>query len=201
MWNDSIIEAIRRATGAHLDLRPLGHGVVPLGDPPARGELAETLIRAAKHLGPDQRASWVEVLCDTVGAHLPDDLMMTDSQVRTLAEAGMDIGAHTVTHPILCTLEPEEALHEIRAGRDRLGAITGREIRAFAYPNGRPGEDYTDRDRNIVASLGFDFAVSTRRGAATTQSDYFQLPRFTPWDRQPARWLARLLAAAPAPIA
>jgi peptidoglycan/xylan/chitin deacetylase (PgdA/CDA1 family) len=159
------------------------------------------LIRAAKHLAPNQRAKWVGALCDAVDAQLPDDLMMTDSQVRTLAEAGMEIGAHTLTHPILRILEAEEALHEIRTGREMLQAITGREIRAFAYPNGRPGEDYTDRDRNIVASLGFDFAVSTCRGAATTRSDYFQLPRFTPWDRHPARWLTRLLTAAPAPLA
>ena len=66
-------------------------------------------------------------------------------------------------------------------------------LRAFAYPNGRPGDDYTERDRDIVRELGFECALSTWWGAASAKSDFFQLPRFTPWDQDPARWLARLL--------
>ena len=107
----------------------------------------------------------------------------------------MEIGAHTMTHPILRALTEQAAAAEIGGSRAALEAITGKPVRAFAYPNGRPGDDYTERDRNLVASLGFDFASSTRWGAATRESDVYQLPRFTPWDRTPARWLARLLLA------
>lgn len=195
MWNDSIIEAVRRAAGETIDLGDYGQGSVPLGVDAGRGAVAESIIRSVKHLPPDERRRQVERLCASVGADLPTNLMMTSDQVRRLAEAGMEIGAHTMTHPILRTLSAPVAEHEINASRAALEAITGRAVRAFAYPNGRPGEDYTERDRDLVASLGFAFALSTRWGAATRESDMFQLPRFTPWDRAPARWLARLLLA------
>ena len=66
--------------------------------------------------------------------------------------------------------------------RQALEGIVGQPVRLFAYPNGRPGEDYTRRDRDLVESLGFDAALSTTWGAASRGSDLYQLPRFTPWD-------------------
>jgi peptidoglycan/xylan/chitin deacetylase (PgdA/CDA1 family) len=193
MWNDSIIEAVRRAQGTELDLADLGLERVSLGPEETRGPVAELVIRAIKHRPPAERQARVDELCGLIGAQLPDDLMMNDAQVRQLAEAGMEVGAHTVSHPILLKLSDEAARAEIEGSRQTLQAITGVEIRAFAYPNGKPGEDYTHRDRDVVESLGFETALSTTWGAASAASDRFQLPRFTPWDRTPSRWLARLL--------
>lgn len=193
MWNDSVIESVRRAPGTQLDLTEFGLGIRALGAEEARGAVAEDIIRAIKHQAPEVRREMVEELSRRIGADLPSDLMMTSAQVRRLASAGMAIGAHTMTHPILRTLDEAAAEREIRASRETLEAITGHPVRAFAYPNGRPGNDYTERDRNLVARLGFDFALSTVRGAATAASDLFQLPRFTPWDPTPVRWLTRLL--------
>ena len=193
MWNDSIIEAIRRAPAAELDLTEFGLDRVTLGSEEARGPVVEALIRSIKHRPPAERQALVDGLCSRIGARLPDDLMMSDAQVRQLAEAGMEIGAHTVSHPILLKLSDAAARNEIDGSRQALQAITGKDIRAFAYPNGKPGEDYTARDRDIVESLGFETGLSTTWGAASATSDRFQLPRFTPWDRTPGRWLARLL--------
>jgi peptidoglycan/xylan/chitin deacetylase (PgdA/CDA1 family) len=195
MWNDTVIETVRRADGHELDLRGLGLEIEALGDAAARGTLAQKILRTVKHLHPAERLAKVEALREQIGAPLPDDLMMTTAQVCRLAEAGMEVGAHTVNHPILRTLPDEQATAEIRDNRARLEQITGRAVTAFAYPNGRPGDDYTRRDRDLVESLGFDHAVSTTLGAATAQSDLFQLPRFGAWDRTPERWLARLLLA------
>lgn len=195
MWNDTIIEAIRRAPGNSLDLDEFGQGTVGLGPEPTREPVAESVIAAIKHLDPGRRLARVTAFCSSLGVDLPSDLMMSSAQVQALADAGMEIGAHTMTHPILRTLSEDAARDEILDSRRALERITGRTVRSFAYPNGRPGDDYTERDRNLVASLGFEFAPSTRWGAASPNSDVFQLPRFTPWDRTPARWLARLLLA------
>jgi peptidoglycan/xylan/chitin deacetylase (PgdA/CDA1 family) len=98
-----------------------------------------------------------------------------------------------MTHPILRTLSDDVARDEIQLSRQALERITGRTIRTFAFPNGRPGDDYTVRDRDLVRDLGFEFALSTSPGVASSRSDLYQLPRFTPWDQEPSRWLMRLL--------
>jgi peptidoglycan/xylan/chitin deacetylase (PgdA/CDA1 family) len=193
MWNDSVIEAVRRAPGDSVETGFIGLGVLPLSGVEARSQIADQIIKAVKHLPTEQRSALVAEFCARIGAELPTDLMMTREQVRSLAAAGMEIGAHTLTHPILRNLTDEAARREIHESRSVLEGITGRTVRAFAYPNGRPGEDYSARDRAIVESLGFDYALSTRWGVASAKSDVFQLPRFTPWDQTPSRWLGRLL--------
>lgn len=193
MWNDTVIETVRRAPSGPLDLSGAGLGVVSLGAEDARGPVADSLIRSVKHLPQAERQRRVDELSAAVGVRVPDDLMMTSAEVRKLADAGMEIGAHTLTHPILRTLEDAAAGEEIARSRAVLESITARPVRYFAYPNGRPGEDYGPRDRDLVASQGFECALATRAGAASRQSDRFQLPRFTPWDTRPERWLARLL--------
>jgi peptidoglycan/xylan/chitin deacetylase (PgdA/CDA1 family) len=193
MWNDSIIEAVRRASGDSVETGSVGLGALPLSEPDERGAAAEQIIKAVKHAPMERRATLVREFCAHIGAELPDGLMMTSEQVRGLAAAGMEIGAHTMTHPILRMLSDEAARREIRDSKVALEGIIGHAVRAFAYPNGRPGEDYTERDRGIVESLGFDYALSTRWGVASAGSDLYELPRFTPWDRKPAGWLARLL--------
>lgn len=194
MWNDSIIEAVRHAPGPTLDLCEFGRGTVELGPQAARGPVAESIIAAVKHLEPAQRLARVNGFCDRLGVALPSNLMMSTAQVRQLSDAGMEIGAHTMSHPILKSLAAEAARIEIEESRRTLERITQRQVSAFAYPNGRPGDDYTERDRDLVAAQGFDYALSTRWGVATGRSDRYQLPRFTPWDQAPGRWLLRLLA-------
>jgi peptidoglycan/xylan/chitin deacetylase (PgdA/CDA1 family) len=195
MWNDSIIEALRRLSGSSVETGSIGLGALPVASPEARGAAAERIIKAVKHLPTERRAALVDTLCVRVGKQLPSNLMMTSEQVAGLAAAGMEIGAHTMTHPILRTLTDDSARREIQESRAMLEGIIGRPVRAFAYPNGRPGDDYTARDRAIVESLGFDYAVTTVTGAASQRSDPLQLPRFTPWDQTQTRWLSRLLFA------
>ena len=195
MWNDSIIETVRRAPAGPLALQEFGLDTVTLADDAARGVVAGRILKSIKHRPFEERQRLVSRFCDRVGRRLPDDLMMTSSQVREMANAGMEIGAHTMTHPILRTLPDESARSEIARSRQALEGIVGQPVRLFAYPNGRPGEDYTRRDRDVVESLGFDAAMSTTWGAASRDSDFYQLPRFTPWDQASPRWFGRLMLA------
>jgi peptidoglycan/xylan/chitin deacetylase (PgdA/CDA1 family) len=130
-----------------------------------------------------------------VGGGLPTDLMMSEAQIRELHGLGIEIGAHTITHPILCRIDPAAARREIGASREILQGITGASIPLFAYPNGRPYDDYDGTHVEIVRSCGFAAAVSTAWGAATRRSDRYQLPRLMPWDKTALRFAARLLRA------
>jgi peptidoglycan/xylan/chitin deacetylase (PgdA/CDA1 family) len=120
--------------------------------------------------------------------------MMTGEQVRSLRRAGMQIGAHTVSHPILAKLDANQAADEIGRSREVLEGLLGEKVGMFAYPNGKPGTDYLpDVHPRLVRELGFDAAVSTRWAAARRGEDAFQIPRFTPWDRGRTRFGLRLV--------
>ena len=126
------------------------------------------------------------------GAILRDDLMMRSDQVTALHRAGMRIGGHTVNHPILKVLDPGAAREEITAGRRRLEELIQAPVTLFAYPNGRPGEDFDATTVDLVRDAGFDAAVTTAWGAARRGTDPLRIPRFTPWDRTRGRFAARL---------
>ncbi|MGH8580493.1 MAG: polysaccharide deacetylase family protein [Gammaproteobacteria bacterium] len=193
MWNDSIIEAVRRAPLSILDLRSLDLGSYPSANIDERRETATTLIRDLKHRPQAERNRLTQGICDIVGTELPASLMMRDEQVLELCRAGMGIGAHTATHPILTRLNAQEARSEIASGREYLAALTGQAVELFAYPNGLPRRDYTAEHVETVRDLGFKAALSTASGAGSADSDLFQLPRFTPWDTTPGRFLLRLV--------
>jgi len=192
MWNDSVIEAVRGAQGETLDARCAGLDALGISTIGLRRQAIERVLAALKYLPLEERQRRVEELAAQTSRTLPSDLMMTAEQARHLHASDMEIGAHTVTHPILAQLDPERAESEIRESKRRLEAITGNPVSLFAYPNGKPGRDYRREHVGMVKRLGFEAAVSKTPGVAHAASDPFQLPRFTPWDRTPGKFVLRL---------
>ncbi|RLK51653.1 polysaccharide deacetylase [Alkalispirillum mobile] len=200
MFNDTLIETVRRLPAGEVDLTPEGLGRRAVATDSDRVALCKALIGQFKYREPAARNREVEALPARLGIQLPEDLMMRDDQVRQLADAGMEIGGHTVSHPILARQAPDEARREIGGGREALEKLLGRPVRLFAYPNGRPGKDYAAEHVAMVRECGYEAAVSTAVGAADPSADPYQLPRFTPWDDTPTRFglrLARNLAGRP----
>jgi peptidoglycan/xylan/chitin deacetylase (PgdA/CDA1 family) len=192
MWNDTVLESVRILDGECLDLSSIGQGVHPTGTSEEKARTGYELLNRLKHLPTYQRAECVDHIASLSG-DLPDDLMMSSSQVKAMHAHGMEIGGHTVNHPILANLSEDEVRKEIGEGKAKLEAIIEEEIRFFAYPNGKPVKDYKSEQIGIVQDLGFRAAVSTTWGVADNKSDIWQLPRFTPWDRSPLPFMARLV--------
>lgn len=192
MWNDTVAEAVRRAGGDRLDLGGLGLGCHSLDDENARVQVFSRLLQQIKYLPHAERAAVADRIAAQVGEELPGDLMMTGEEVRELSAAGIDIGGHTLTHPILSGLDDRAAKEEIAENKAYLSDLINTPVRVFAYPNGRPGRDYNAAHVRMVKECGYLGAVSTATGAATRLSDPYQLPRFTPWDTAPSRFALRL---------
>lgn len=192
MWNDIVIEAVRQA-GARLDLTDLGFGVFKLSDAASRIKAFETILPRLKYLEPRERSQKTESIAERVGATIPVQPMMTEGQLRELAACGIELGAHTVQHPILKAVDPSVAHHEIASSKATLEDITGNPVTLFAYPNGRPGRDYDATHVEQVRRCGFEAAVSTAWGAAGRSADRFQLPRMLPWERSPLKFCLRLV--------
>lgn len=201
MWNDTLIEAVRRTRHQVLDLEGAGlHSIgrLHVHDLTGRRIAIDRLIRGCRYLPGPQRDAVVSAVARAAGAALPMDLMMTSAQVQSMHAHGFAIGGHTVHHPILTRLAPADAWREVEGGRRRLEELVQERIALFAYPNGRPGEDFDATHVAMVEQAGFDAAVTTAWGVSSHATPRFQLPRFTPWDR--TRWrfglrLARNLAS------
>lgn len=193
MFNDRVVEAVRAAPGTAIDAGWLGLASLPIDTVEQRRRAIAPLLNAVKYQPQQERDEAVERLERLCGSRVSGHLMMTDRQVAALHHAGMEIGGHTRTHPILRVLDDVQAQREIEAGAEDLEAITGVAPALFAYPNGKPGEDFDERHPAMVEAAGFRFAFTTVPGASSAATDRFRLPRFTPWDRSALRFQARML--------
>ena len=192
MWNDTIIEAMRCCRDTEVDLNELGLGVHALTSPGARRAASDNLIQRLKYRDVLDRLATAERVAELAKSLSPTDLMMTAEQVKSMRSSGMQVGAHTVSHPILARLSRADARKEMADSKRHLENILGEKVGLFAYPNGKPGEDYREEHADLAREIGFDAAVTTAPNAARTGCDIMQLPRFTPWDRSRFRFGARL---------
>jgi peptidoglycan/xylan/chitin deacetylase (PgdA/CDA1 family) len=194
MWNDVVIETIRNFKEDTIDLTDIQMGVYPVGNVSDKRETIAKLLAITKRYHPEKRGEVLSFLQGVIEIDVARDLMMGADKIRILADAGMEIGSHTRTHPILTSLDVDEARSEIVESKHALEKIINRPVRYFAYPNGKPYEDYMPEHVDIVRNAGFEAALSTAKGVVTASSDMFQLPRFTPWDSNPSKFILRLLS-------
>ena len=188
MFNDAIIEAFRGTVNSELDLTPLRLGRHAVRNDGERRAAIDAVLRELKPLAAEARDRVAQDVLQRAGVPGPKDLMLTRASVRALTPFGIEVGAHTVNHPILASTPRAMAWHEIRESKRELEEITGAPVRVFAYPNGRPQLDYASEHVRMVREAGFGFAVSTAPGVANRSADPLQLPRFTPWTRHPLKF-------------
>lgn len=192
MFNDVVIESVRRLPTGDYDFTAFGIEPCNVSDVVSRRQLIHALVLAIKYLGPEDRLRLCDTLVRRAGRPLPQDMMMTSSQVTDLARRGFDIGGHTVHHPILTCIDAASARQEIETNRDALAQLIGRRPVTFAYPNGKPERDYTAIHAQLVREAGYKVAVSTATAVATAAGDRFQLPRFVLNERMAPTVVARV---------
>jgi peptidoglycan/xylan/chitin deacetylase (PgdA/CDA1 family) len=179
MFNDMVIEALRATSLREIDLSDAGLGRHPLNSTAERRCAIDALLPRLKY-STDRDEVAAQILRKAAVAR-PASPMLTRAMLQSMAGAGLDIGAHTVTHPILARCSDSDARDEIARSKTALERVSGRDVRLFAYPNGTPGKDYRDEHVDMVRQAGFEAAVSTAPGVATGATDLYELPRFTPW--------------------
>jgi peptidoglycan/xylan/chitin deacetylase (PgdA/CDA1 family) len=193
MWNDTIIEAIRGCALPEIDLTSIRLGRHTLDTNARKRAAITTLINGVKYYPPAERIAVSEHVASSALVTPRSNLMMTSQQVRMLRHAGMQVGAHTVSHPILANLTIDQATREIADSKAFLEHLLGERVGLFAYPNGKPHQDYSTDSVEVVRSLDFDVAVNTQWGFADRTSDALEIRRFTPWDKSQLGFGLRLL--------
>lgn len=193
MWNDIILEAARRLPRGELDLSDIGFGNHALHTPEDRQQAVHELTERSKYLPPDRRAQLSRKLEALVGCSLEQELMLTPEMLQALSQAGIEIGGHTITHPILTCIDDEAARAEIVGNKRHLESIIDKPVRLFAYPNGKEGVDFDARHARMVREAGYSAAFTTAVGPATRHTDRYTIPRSRPWDNHPMKFAGRLL--------
>jgi len=193
MWNDTIIESIRHCKASSIDLCAVNLGFYEIMTLDEKRSTIQKLINQIKYLSPSEREERTMYISEVAKMPPVTQSMMNPYQITALRDAGMQIGAHSVSHPILARIIFKTAHDEIGGSKETLESLLKEKINTFAYPNGKPGLDYLPEHVDLVEKLGFSGAVSTVHGAAQSKSNIFQLPRFTPWSKQQLKFAIHLL--------
>jgi peptidoglycan/xylan/chitin deacetylase (PgdA/CDA1 family) len=118
-----------------------------------------------------------------------DRTMLSWSALTDLADAGCEIGAHTLSHPPLDCISRPEAEREIVGSKVELEDRLGRSVPSFAYPHG-----HHDRHvRRMVIDAGFHSGAAVKNALSHADDDRFALARLTILGDVDGDGLARLL--------
>lgn len=157
-WWDRLFRSLDRSPRDACHASPLGR--LPLSDAGSRMAAFRRLRELVMSLPAERGMQLVDALVEELGDHpLPNPVLGWDA-LRRLARQGVELCAHTRSHPALDRLEPEEARREIAGSRADLQREIGESLPVFAYPAGR-FDWHTPR---LLAEEGFELAFTTHRG-------------------------------------
>ena len=150
-------------------------------DPTPRHELYRLFHKRLMSVVADtDRQQILSMLADWAGrrpAVRDSHRQMTAAEIGALGEDGLiEIGGHTMTHPVLAHLPAVAQTKEIRDGKAALESITGTRVDSFAYPFG--GVDtFTGETVELLRREGFSCAATTVQASFRKTTDPFRLPR------------------------
>lgn len=162
LYWDLVASTFEHARRTEADLPVLGHR--EWGTFGARRRTIREFVYATKWLPLNHRNAMAGALREAVRSDAPDlipGLYLDWDGVRALAD--WSIGAHTVDHPVLTSVAPQEAARQVEASAGRIAAETGHPVRALAYPNGLRG-DFDEATVAAARSAGIEVAFSLRPG-------------------------------------
>ena len=122
----------------------------------------ESFVERLKHMPGETRDLFLSTLLPQEGqSDIPDvDSMLTWEEIVELSRHDMEIGAHTVNHPLLTFENDITVDRELRFSKQTLEEKIGVPVRAFAYPNG----DCDARVRQSVEQADYKYAFTTQAG-------------------------------------
>ncbi len=168
---------------------------VDLSNPAAKGASTRRLTQWLRGISAPEREEALDALVAWSGNGRPDDagIMMTADELREMADAGMTIGAHTCTHPLLTAVSLVEAEREIIESRAVLEKVIGRPVTHFSYPNPGSGQHENAAVRAMVERAGYRTATTSQSGIVRADCDPFALRRFGVNSEEQGRMLIRVL--------
>jgi len=144
--------------------------------------------RTLQRMPQAERRNAIRTLKSQVNVSTAPPLRLTDDELRSLASGGLvEIGGHSLTHPVLSRLSVEEQRREIFGCKRRLEELLGSPLRSFAYPFGA-STDFNQDSVDLVKQAGFESGFAVASDALWHSTDRFQVPRVIVTDCDGARF-------------
>jgi len=182
IWTERVKRAIYLTPKTSVTLHVGGPCTYQLPDAGARERGARLVLSQLKRATVAQRDEWlaeIESVCGRPSLQ-PNEAMRYDfltwDQVREMAAAGIEFGSHTVSHPILTSLDDDRLAFELSESKKTIESQLGRECYAFAYPNGGFG-DFGPREMAALKGAGYRCALSLEGGLVRRTAERFALDR------------------------
>ena len=154
--------------------------IVRKSDPTPRHALYRQLLDLLRPMAAELREECLGRMVDWAGHRRgvrDTHRTLNETELHELVEGGcIDVGAHTVTHPVLATLTLSAQDVEIRESKRILERVMDRPVSTFSYPYGTR-RDYSSDTVRSVREAGYDCACANYAGPLHQNTDGFQLPR------------------------
>lgn len=100
------------------------------------------------------------------------------SQVRELLATGIEIGAHTYSHPNLTRLGTAEAASELRRSKELIEDRLGVRVDLLAYPFGKPRRHFDHTTITLAREAGYTYAAAVLYRSVRPTDSPLAIPRF-----------------------
>jgi peptidoglycan/xylan/chitin deacetylase (PgdA/CDA1 family) len=180
LWPDVVTYSIRETSRAMIESPDSGPDL-PLLTPVEKDRARNRLLAICKQMDNEEKLRFLADLAarleiEIPSAPTPDFQSASWEDLRGLDKTLLEIGSHTLTHPILSRVSPESARREIAESKKQIERELDVEVNAFAYPNGFP-EDYEARHKEMLKESGYKYAVSCNFGFNAYDADMLELNR------------------------
>jgi len=177
-WPAEVRALLRTVPGPRFELAtPQSNVQIPLAVESDRRAAVRTVSKLFKAHPIPVRERLRDQLRAVAGNPPVPSPMLEWDQIREMARLGMNIGAHTLTHPNLPNAGLVDASVEITGSKRRLEDVLSTPVTMFSYPNGGAERHYTPELQRLVRTAGYAAATTSRNGFARPESDLYALER------------------------
>lgn len=180
-WFDRVSQLLYFAPSGAFEIVQIDHRG-SLGDVSSRRSETEAVLRKLKHQPNALRLAALQELEQIFASHIPAEVAarraaMSWNEIREMADAGIEFGSHTVTHPILSKLDEAEIVQELADSRAIIRSHIAQPVDTIAYPVGKV-DAYDDRVTRAAKACGYRIGVSYESGNNRARSfDRYALRR------------------------
>lgn len=189
-WWDKVSEIIKKTNKPFVDLKDfqsLGNGsanspeLIKLNTFSRKVDAMMTIIKFFKTFEYNrihEATDLLQKILDVDDKDIEPSSMLNWRQIKEMKKNGIDFGAHTVTHPDLTKIAPNEAVKEIKSSKDTIEQKIDATIDGFAYPYGLK-DHFNEKITEIIKNAGFHYTCSAEPGIVTKGNDAYDLKRIS----------------------